>query len=37
MSTLLALKYPDLYIYHSNEYNQPYFHTVGSVTGGVVI
>ena len=37
MSTLLALKYLDLYIYHSNEYNQPYFHTVGSVTGGVVI
>lgn len=41
MFTLLALKYPDLCIYHSNEYshqvNQPYSHTVGSVSGGVVI
>lgn len=38
MSTLLALKYADLNIYHSDEYshqlNQPYFHTVGSVSGG---
>ena len=41
MSTLLALKYPDLCIYHSNEYshqvNQPYSYTVGSVSGVVVI
>lgn len=41
MSTLLALKYPDLNIYHIDEYshqlNQPYFYTVGSVSGGVVI